>query len=43
VIIAAIGAHFHFSAAELDGLTAARALAWLDKLNKWREATKPKG
>jgi hypothetical protein len=40
-MLAAIGAHFHFSAAELEGLTASRALFWLDALKEWRDAMKP--
>ncbi len=40
-MLAAIGSHFHFSATELEGLTASRALFWLDALKQWREATKP--
>ena len=41
-MLAAIGGHFHFSVSELEGLTADRAKFWLDALNEWREATKPK-
>jgi hypothetical protein len=40
-MLAAIGGYFHFSAAELEGLTASRAMFWLDALKQWREATKP--
>lgn len=39
-MLAAIGANYHFSAAELEGLTAQRAMFWLDALTQWREATK---
>jgi hypothetical protein len=41
VMLAALVGHYHFSAAELEGLTASRARFWLDALKQLRDATKP--